>query len=216
MSSDQRARPPDGGPEAGEEGRDREEPSAPAGSASSAAPPAREEGAPAAPEFRVPAWRPPPPGGQRGALLGLLAFCLFAALFAPAMALSWALPWGALVGSLLVLRRQRPLPQEMVTIGPAGLRCESVGTWTFTPWASVARLVDQSSTLVVHLASGHHIALDLAGRPDLRGILALAPSEVPYERADSAPQPGSGKKTLLLWVVLVVVMIAIWRLVGDR
>ncbi len=213
MASDDEAQPPGGEEGAGRDGAG----GAAHGDAATSAPPSGVEDAkPAGPVFRVPAARARPRGGQRGALLGLLAFTLFSTLFAPAGALSWVLPWGALVATLLVLRHDQPIPEEIVTIGPRGLRCESVGTWTFTPWAHVARLVDQSATLVVHLTSGQHIALDLAGRPDLRGILALAPSTVPYERADAAPQPASTRKTFFLWIALIVVMVAVWRLLGDR
>lgn len=192
-------------------------PASPATGAPTAAdaPHPRSQGEPPSPaEIRVPAARPPPRGSQLGWLFGIVAFGLATALFWPGAATSWVLPWGAFFGTLFFLRREPRLPEQLVSVGAEGLRCESTGSWTFTPWASVARLVDGQTTLTLHLLGGDQMALDLRGLRDVRPILALAPSSIPCERGALTAPPSNTRKTLALWLVLIVFLVVVWRLVG--
>jgi hypothetical protein len=169
------------------------------------------------PEIEIPP-RPVAPPPRRYVQLGLVGcVVLFSVVVHPLNALSCVIPWAAIIAILLVGTRKRELPAATVRIGAEGLRTIAPGIRTFTPWSEVVRLLDGGGSLTAVLKSGAQIAIDLASQPDLRAILTLAPADVAYERAAPAPAPGmkQSHKTLLLWLLLIVMMIAIWRLAND-
>jgi hypothetical protein len=175
-------------------------------------------GTPPAVEIDAPPRALPPAPRQWPTLLAIAVGSLGAAVLSPASALSWVLPWASIVAFFLLSKQQQPRGAEHVRISAAGLRTSSPGVRTFTPWSEIARLLDGGGYLNAVLKDGRSIAIDLASRPDLRAILALAPPDVVYERAVAEPAPQGMKqshKTLLLWLLLIVMMIAIWRLADE-
>jgi hypothetical protein len=85
-----------------------------------------------------------------------------------------------------------------------------------TPLAHVRRVVQTAEAMVVSLPSGD-VSIPLTALPrDPRRLLDALPAEVAFEVAPAPARTGSAGKTLALWLVLLLLLGAVYRFLGGR
>lgn len=162
----------------------------------------------------VPSW------SSRGwGVVWLAAITLTAVVLAiafPAFAVRYGLPFAAMCATFAVrilCARQTP---TVATFDARGIRLESSGLERRVPWSDVTRIATTKQGLTLDGIHGPMLHVPWSAKPDVRGILALAPKPVDFQAQTEGVSKQRAWFTLVLWIGLVVVMMAIYSLIAQE
>ncbi len=148
----------------------------------------------------------------------LVACALVATLSAlafPGFAVRYALPFVAMMAAVVVRVVCARTSPRVLSFDARGIRFESSGVDRRLPWSDVSRIAITQAALVIEDVHGIATRIPWSAQPDVRAILALAPKGVDFQSREIGPAKGRARFTFILWIVLVVVMMAIYSLVGQ-
>ena len=147
-------------------------------------------------------------------LVGCALVATVAAFAFPGFAVRYALPFVAMIATIGVrVVCARPSP-TVLSFDARGMRFESRGVDRRSPWSDVARIAITQAALVIEDVHGIATRIPWSAQPDVRAILALAPKGVDFQSREIGPAKGRARFTFILWIVLLVLMIAIYSLLG--
>lgn len=156
------------------------------------------------------------PGWGIAYLVGIAAAGIYVAGAFPSFAVRMGLPLAAVMATFFVRAACVRTSPTVCTFDARGLRFESTGYDGRTPWSLVTRIATTKTALVIEGVDGVITHIPWSANPDVRGILALAPKRVVFQTQDTGAARGPAWRTLVLWIFLIVMMMAIYSLVAQE